>query len=562
MLRSAPPIPEHGLYARRWSTLAVLCLSLLIVIIGNASLNVAIPTLSRELGASTSQLQWVIASYSLVFSGLLFSAGAIGDRFGRKGALQLGLIGFLVCCLLASMATSMWQLIACRALMGGCAAFIMPSTLSILVNIFPPHERQKAIAIWAGVSGGGGALGPVASGWMLGHFWFGSVFLVNMPVILVALAFGMVLVPRSKDPSEGKLDPVGAGLSVFAIGSIVYGLIQAPDEGWLSPQTLVAFVIGFGLGAVFVFWELHRTDPMLDMHFFQNRSFSTATGGMILVFMSMFGVMFLITQYFQLILGYSALSAAARFIPVAPIMMVVAPLTPRIIRRLGHNRTVAAGLFILSIGFLWFSGLGIHTSYAYILLSMVFLISGIALSMSPMTAAIMSAVPPRRAGAGSAMNDTTRELGAALGVAVLGSVAASRFSSGLSSAVATLSPIDRAEARTSLAAALQTAGRLPADAAARLTSGAEHAFVSGIRVAALTGAVLAASAAVLVLKFLPRRILQHGAEAHEAEITELTAMEAVEDAAELALGGIPPVFAEHEAAGTDGSDQASATRSR
>src|SRR3954470_1678693 len=191
---------EEALYARRWYALAVLCLSLLIVFVGNSSLNVAIPTLSRDLHASTSQLQWVVAAYSLVFAGLLFTAGALGDRFGRKGALQFGLIGFLVSAVLASAATEMWQLIACRALMGFCAAFIMPSTLSILVNIFPAQERTKAIAIWAGVSGGAGAIGPIASGWLLGHFWFGSVFLVNVPIILIALSLGAALVPRSRDP--------------------------------------------------------------------------------------------------------------------------------------------------------------------------------------------------------------------------------------------------------------------------------------------------------------------------------------------------------------------------
>src|SRR3954454_15152963 len=200
---------EEALYARRWWTLAVLCLSLLIVFVGNSSLNVAIPTLSRDLAASTSQLQWVVAAYSLVFAGLLFTAGAVGDRFGRKGALQLGLIGFLCAAVLASASTAMWQLIASRALMGASAAFIMPSTLSILVNVFPSEERTKAIAFWAATTGAAGAGGPVASGWLLGHFWFGSVFLVNVPIILLALVLGYFLVPKSKDPEQARFDPVG-----------------------------------------------------------------------------------------------------------------------------------------------------------------------------------------------------------------------------------------------------------------------------------------------------------------------------------------------------------------
>ena len=531
-----PAAPEPTLYARRWWALIVLCLSLLIVFVGNASLNVAIPTLSRDLDASTSQLQWVVAAYSLVFAGLLFTAGALGDRFGRKGSLQLGLVGFLVGCALASASTAMWELIACRALLGACAAFIMPSTLSILVNIFPPGERAKAIGIWAGVAGAAGAIGPVASGWLLGHFWYGSVFLINIPIIAVALVLGAFLLPKSRDPEEARLDPVGAGLSVVGISSLVYGLIQAPDKGWSSPQTLAAFAIGLVVLVSFVLWERSQAEPMLDMKLFRNPAFSTATGGMILVFLSMYGVLFLITQYFQLILGYSPLSAALRFLPIAPIMMIVSPLTPKIVVRLGHNRTVAGGMSLVSLGFLLFTRLGVDTSYAYVLVCVFVLVCGISLTMSPMTAAIMSAVPPRRAGAGSAMNDATRELGAALGVAVLGSLAASRFGSGLTSATAGLSAVDRAAARTSLSGALQTAGHLPSAAAAQLSSAADHAFVSGIHFAAFGGAVLAGSAALGVLRFLPRHIAQHGA--------ELTPVEALEDAAELGLAGVPPVFAD------------------
>jgi len=529
--------PAAAPFPRRWWTLGVLCLSLLIVFVGNSSLNVTIPTLSRELHASTSQLQWVVAAYSLVFAGLLFTAGALGDRFGRKGALQLGLLGFLAGVALAAASTQMWQLIACRALMGGCAAFIMPSTLSILVNIFPADERAKAIAIWAGVTGAAGAIGPVASGWLLGHFWYGSVFLVNVPIIVTALGLGVFLVPRSKDPDEAQLDLVGAALSIVAISSLVYGLIQAPEAGWASGQTLGAFTLGLAVLVVFVLWERSRRDPMLDMRYFGNPAFSTATGGMVLVFMSMFGVMFLITQYFQLVLGYSALSSAVRFLPMAPIMIIVSPLTPRIIARLGHNRTVSAGMALVAVGFLLFSGLRVTTPYAYVLLCVLFLVSGIALTMSPMTAAIMSAVPPRRAGAGSAMNDATRELGAALGVAVLGSVAASRYGSHLMPALGGLSASDQAATKASLASALQTAGHQPGAAGTLLVLAAKRAFVSGIHVAALTGAVLAAAASFIVLRYLPRHIAQHGG--------PRSAVDSLEDIAELGIAGIPPVFADH-----------------
>ncbi len=496
-------------YERRWKILAVLCLSLLIVFVGNSSLNVAIPTLSRDLGASTSQLQWVVAIYSLVFAGLLFSTGALGDRFGRKGALQAGLVIYLIACVTATRSETMWQLIACRAAMGVGAALIMPSTLSILVNVFAPNERTKAIAIWASVTGAAGAIGPVASGWLLGHFWYGSVFLVNVPILIVALVSGWHLVPKSKDPEQGKLDPVGAALSIIGIASVVYGMIEAPDRGWANPSTIAAFTIGLAVLAAFVAWELRQSEPMLDIRYFRNPAFSTGTAGMILVFLAMYGVMFLITQYFQLILGYSPLGSALRFLPMAPIMIVVAPLTPRLASRFGANRVVAGGLASVGVGLALFRGLDIHTPYWYILLAVIPLVSGMALAMSPMTAAIMSAVPPRRAGSGSAMNDATRELGAALGVAVMGSIAASRYAAHLTHVIAPFPAATKAQARTSLADALGAAHRLPPGLGQRLTSGADHAFIDGIHFAVIAGAGLAFVAAVAVIRYLPRQ-LDHG----------------------------------------------------
>src|SRR3954469_22417094 len=451
---------DARVYERRWWTLAVLCLSLLIVFVGNSSLNVTIPTLSRVLGATTAQLQWVIAAYSLVFAGLLFSSGALGDRYGRKGALQLGLVVYLVACVLATASTAMWELIACRALMGVGAAFIMPSTLSILVNVFPADERTKAIAIWASVTGAAGAIGPVASGWLLGHFWYGSVFLVNVPIVLTALIAGRFLVPKSRDPEEARLDPIGAVLSIVGVGSLVYGLIQAPQDGWASADTLIAFTIAAVVLVLFVVWELHVEEPMLDMRYFKNPAFSTGTGGMILIFLSMFGVMFLVTQYFQLILGYSPLGAALRLLPMAPIMILVSPMTPRLSARFGANRVVSAGMASVAGGLLMFRGLTPHTPYWYVLISIVPLVSGIALSMSPMTASIMSAVPARRAGAGSAMNDATRELGAAFGIALMGSLAASRYSASLAPVTAHLPRSVQRQAGVSLADALAAADKL------------------------------------------------------------------------------------------------------
>ena len=257
--------------SRRTAVLRVMCLALMMVVAGVASLNVALPGIARDTGATQTQLQWIVDAYALAFAALLLPAGAIGDRFGRKGALQLGLVGFLVGATLAAASSSMWQLIGCRALMGASAAFIMPSTLSILVNVFPTHERTKAIAIWAATTGAAGAIGPVASGWLLGHFWYGSIFLINVPIIVVALATGWVLVPKSKDPQQGRLDPVGAVLSIVGVSSLVYGLIEAPANGWSSATTLTAFAIAFVVLGTFATWELRVGEPMLDLRYFRNR---------------------------------------------------------------------------------------------------------------------------------------------------------------------------------------------------------------------------------------------------------------------------------------------------
>ena len=515
-------------FARRWWTLAVLCLSLLIVFVGNSSLNVTLPTLSRELHASTSQLQWVVAIYSLVFAGLLFSTGLLGDRFGRKGALQLGFVIFMVGAGLAALSHSMWQLIACRAIMGAAAALIMPSTLSILINVFPPRERPKAIAIWASVAGAAGALGPIASGVLLGHFWWGSVFLINIPIIAVALIGGRFLVPTSRDPEQARLDLVGAALSIVGVVALVYGLIAAPDKGWLSGVTLGSFALSAVVLAAFVAWELRRTEPMLDMRYFLNRAFSTGTGGMILVFLGLYGIIFLLTQYFQLVLGYSALSTAVRTLPIAFIMILVSPWTPRITARLGANRTVGGGLMLVAAGSLMLRGIGLHTPYLYIVASLVPIVGGMSLSMSPMTASIMSAVPPRRAGAGSAMNDTTRELGAALGVAILGSLAASRYSAHLHGVAHGLAPTVRAAAQSSLAGALQAAAALPHAAGAALARSSELAFVDGFHLAVTVGAVLASASALVVARYLPSRVTHQASAEQLADELVLIDLEAAE----------------------------------
>ncbi len=501
---------DPAVYARRWKTLAVLCASLVIVIVGNTVLNVALPTLqvpetAGGLGATNTQIQWVVDAYGLVFAGLLFTAAALGDRFGRKGALQTGLVIFGLGSLLGALADTSGVLILSRAIMGVGAAFVMPSTLSILSNVFPSRERAKAIAIWAGISGSGAAIGPVASGFLLEHFWWGSVFLVNLPIIAAAIVAGWLLVPKSKDASESPLDPVGALLSIVGLSALVYAIIEGPHHGWISAES----ALWFGGAAVFLlafgFWEWRNRHPMLDLRLFQNPRFAVSSGGITLVFFAMFGSFFMLAQYLQGVIGYSPLGASVRMLPFSVVMMVVAPNTPKLVGRLGANRLGAIGLGLVVVGMIGTSFFEVDTAYWQLALTMCVLAAGMALTMTPMTTQLMAAVPRDRAGMGSATNDTTRELGGALGVAVLGSLLTGQFTSGVGPAVADLSAEvqERAEGGLGGVFGLVRDGQIPQERIAPLIATAKQSFVDGLGLATIVSAVVVAIAAVLVYKFLP-----------------------------------------------------------
>ncbi|MCB0976331.1 MAG: DHA2 family efflux MFS transporter permease subunit [Acidimicrobiales bacterium] len=505
------PIDYEGIdpdvYNRRWAILAVLCTSLMIVIIGNTSLNVAIPTLGKELNASLSALQWMVDAYSLLFAGLLFTAGTLGDRFGRKGALQGGLVLFLIGALVASVAETSGTVIAGRAIMGVAAAFVMPSTLSILTNVFPARERPKAIAMWAGISGGGAALGPIASGFLLEHFHWGWVFRINVPIIIGALVAGALIVPKSKDPEEQPLDLPGAALSIVGLGALVYAIIEAPHDGWLSTHTLGMFAVAAIAIALFIRRELHTPTPMLDLRLFKDRRFSVASGGMTLTFFAMFGTFFLVAQYFQLVLGYSPLESGLLQLPMAFIMMGVAPQAPKLVARFGVNRVVPAGLAATAAGLLVFSRMQVDSSLWFIYLSVVPLALGMALTMTPLTTLIMSSVPLNRAGVGSAMNDTTRELGGALGVAILGSILTSVYTSDIAPLTSRMpSGPARSAIESGLPGAVEVARQAPpamAQLAEQALDSAKHAFVDGMSLAALIGSIIVVLAIVLTYRLLP-----------------------------------------------------------
>ncbi|MBA3604750.1 MAG: MFS transporter [Acidimicrobiia bacterium] len=486
----------------------MLCLSLLIVIVGNTVLNVVLPTLQRPLQsggleASNTEVQWMVDSYALVFAGLLFSAAALGDRFGRKGALQAGLVIFAAGSLIAAFADTSAVLILGRAVTGIGAAFVMPSTLSILTNVFPTRERARAIAIWAGISGAGAAIGPIASGLLLEYFWWGSVFLVNIPIIALALAAGSVLVPRSRDASRTPLDPVGALLSIVGFSALVYAIIEGPHHGWLSVESALWFGGAVAALVAFAVWEWRNRHPMLELRLFRNPRFAVSSGGITLVFFAMFGTFFLVTQYLQGVVDYSPLGAAVRLVPISIVMMAVAPQTPKLVARFGADVIGMTGLLLVATGLVGVALFGVGTSYAQIAVTMCILAGGMALTMTPMTTQLMAAVPRDRAGMGSATNDTTRELGGALGVAVLGSLLASQYTSGVGGAVADLPAPAREIAEGSLGGVqgLVARGVLPADTP--LLGTAKQAFVDGLTMASIVGAVVVAAAALVVKRYLP-----------------------------------------------------------
>jgi EmrB/QacA subfamily drug resistance transporter len=501
-------VDESYDHEKRWWTLAVLCLSLVIVVVGNTVLNVALPTLVRELDASSSQLQWIVDSYALVFAGLLFTAGALGDRFGRKQALTAGLVIFGVTSGASAFATSASQLIALRALMGVGAALIMPATLAILINVFPPQERAKAIAVWAGLAGGGAAIGPITSGFLLEHFWLGSVFLVNVVLVAAALVAGRRLVPASKDTAQSPLDPVGALLSIAGLGALLYAIIEAPHHGWTGGPTILFGGAGLAVLAAFAAWELRSPQPMLDLRLFKNRTFSSAAAAITLVFFAMFGVFFVLTQYLQLVLGYGTLEAGVRTLPMALAMMVAAPNSARLVERFGPRRVVAAGLATAAGGLFLLSRLEVDSPYWLIALSLVIIAIGMGSSMAPSTTGIMAAMPLGKAGVGSAVNDTTRELGGALGVAVLGSVLASQYIGGLPD-LSGLGGTAEAIARSSLGGALGVAASLPPGAGDALAAAARAAYTDAMSVVFVVAAVAVLGTAAMVSRLYPRSAPTH-----------------------------------------------------
>ncbi|MFG2963757.1 MFS transporter [Streptomyces sp. NPDC048288] len=420
-------------HPQRWLILGVICLAQLTVLLDNTVLNVAIPSLTRELHAATADIQWMINAYSLVQSGLLLTAGSAADRYGRKKMLITGLVLFGAGSLAAGLADSTGQLVAARAGMGVGGALLLTTTLAVAMQIFTPDEQPKAIGVWSAVNALGFAAGPLIGGVMLNHFWWGAIFLINLPVVALALAAVVVLVPESKNPQGDRPDLLGALLSTIGMAALVFAIISGPGHGWTSARVLAtAAVAVLALGA-FAYWESRIPFPMLDPHFFRDRRFTGAVAGAVLITFGMGGALFLLTQHLQLVLGYGPLEAGLRTAPLALSVVVLnfSGLSAKWAARLGTPVAIALGMLLMSLGLVSIAVLD-STGYGGTLLGLLLIGAGCAIANPAMAHAIMSAIPPEKAGVGAGINGTLAEFGNGLGVAVLGAVLSSSVASGKS----------------------------------------------------------------------------------------------------------------------------------
>jgi len=505
------PIPDEG-HSRRWIILAVMCASLVLVVAGVSSLNLALPSIRDALLPSNTELLWIVDSYGLVFAGLLLPAGAIGDRLGRKRALAVGLSLFIAGALAAARSGSPLPLIASRSVMGVGAALIMPATLSIITVVFNRRERAKAIAIWAGFAGAGGALGVIAGGLLLNAFWWGSVFFINVPIAAVALIAVIRLVPESRERARRPLDPVGSLLSIAGLGTLLYAIIQGPESGWTSAIVVGGFATAIVLLGLFVWWELRIEHPMLDPRYFRIRRFSLGSLTITASFMAMFGFFFILTLFFQFAQGHSPLAAGVRTLPFAGTMVIVAPRSAYLAYRFGNRLMVTIGLLLTATGLLLFGFVEINTHYGFIAALIVVMASGLAMLMPPSTEAIVSSLPQDRAGVGSAVNDTTREVGGALGIALLGSLLSSGYRSGIADALVGLPGQAADVARDSIGAALAVADQIGGEAGDQLAAAAGSAYVDGMHLAFWAGGLVMIATAAAVSRVYPRSV---GDEARE-----------------------------------------------
>nr|WP_245659859.1 MFS transporter [Nocardia gamkensis] len=498
----------------RWPVLVVICLAELLVVLDNTVVNVALPSLGVQLHAGFSGLQWVVDAYTLTFAGLLLAFGHLGDRYGRRKVMMLGLAGVAVMSLGGALATDLGQVIAARAAMGVFAAAVFPATLAMIINIFTDvRDRAIAIAAWTAMAGFAIAIGPTAGGWLLEHFSWHSVFWVNVPVATAILVLARLLVPESKGVHVGRLDVVGIALSLVSITALVWTIIEAPHQGWLSPISLVGFVISVVCFAVFVRWEMRTAAPVLNMNLFRVRRFSLPAAAIAVAYFCMFGFLFMITQYFQGVMELSPLQFGLHSLPFAASIAVGAPLATLIAQKVGTTAVIVSGLVVMSVGMFIAGQVKVETPYVGpVLVSMVLMGLGLAIVQGPATESIMSSVALDEAGAGSAVNDTTREAGGTLGVAVLGSIVASVYTTEVGPRIDAIpdflmTPNEKSFARESVIAVLEMVNR-PTDPAfarpkADLIYAMKSASMEGFALASYVTVSASLLLAVAIAIFLP-----------------------------------------------------------
>ncbi|HEY0535723.1 MAG TPA: MFS transporter [Actinoplanes sp.] len=496
--------PQTG-HPRRWLILGVLVISLLVVVLDNTVLNVALRTISdpqRGLGATQSQLEWAINSYTLVFAGLLFTAGILADRLGRRITLITGLALFGIASLVSAYAQSADQLIAARALMGLGAAAVMPATLSIIANVFDPRERGRAIGVWAGAVGLGVAIGPIVGGLLLEHFWWGSVFLINVPIALAGVVLVSVLVPESRDPRPGRIDIPGVLLSIVGLTLLTYGVIEGGDKGFGSTESWGSLLAAVVVLTGFVVLELRLKYPSLDVRLFANRKFSASTSMIGLVFFAAMGAMFFGAFYLQLVRGYGPLASGALFVPFAVGQMIFAPRSAAMVKRFGPKAVSSVGLLLVAIGLAAWLFIGATTPIWVVGAAFGIMGVGMANVMPSATETIMSAVPREKAGVGSAVSNTIRQLGGALGVAALGAVISSVYRGQLGSATDGLPPAAASAAKESISGAYGVAEHA-GPAAGALVQHANDAFITAMHDASIGSVAVALLGALVALLWLP-----------------------------------------------------------
>ena len=507
---AAPRRVPEAIHRRRWAILCTLVLALLVVVLDNSILNVAMKTIAPPapvgLGATQSDLEWSINSYTLVFAGLLFTSGLLGDRFGRKLALLTGMVVFGVASLLSSMSGSPGELIGYRGLMGVGAALAMPATLAIIMNVFEREEQPKAIGIWAGAVGLAIAIGPITGGVLIEHFWWGSVFLINVPIVIVAVIAMAILVPESKDPDPGALDPVGVLLSIVGLVALIYGIIKG---GELADFTAFAAwgptLLGVVALAAFVLYERRIPFPALDVTWFRNKVFSASVVVVGVIFFALMGVSFFGVFYIQSVRGYSALQAGLLMLPLAVAQLLFAPRARLVVERLGVAATAAGGMVLVALGFVGYTVLTATTPIWVLIVLGLVMGTGMAHVMPPVTVAIMGSLPREKAGAGSAVNNTFRQVGGSLGVAVLGAVLSTVYRDGMTDTLTHLPEGLRDKAGESLEATLAIADRLPNGAGKALIAPANDAFIHAMHVVAALSVGISLVGALVAWFLLPRR---------------------------------------------------------